>query len=306
MQTTEKIRKEIGRLKGIIARQEKYLEESNRKSISELNGKIRENKETLNKLLDDFEQVVTEFAEYRYFEFIKWINAHKKTIVTIKNFIKSPHFERKIYTEERLKIISEIYASWTQFADTKQLPETHLLPDYEIFYEILQYKTKLKDRDIPVGKIEEIEKLRQEITALSKKQFYNDAVLDKGSAWGATNEIIDKAEQDYKIISSKTAQKEKALDVVIYKTELTEPEVIEKWIFIHGLTCVSIIMLAFTSSADIIQKDSTRLFVADETFYLWKNLSRNDKRYIIPNTYYLSDYDLIFNKILHSDFMRYV
>ena len=62
------------------------------------------------------------------------------------------------------------------------------------------------------------------------------------------------------------------LKILIKKLELTDTETVNKWILLHFLTCVSVIILTFTKSASTIQKDTTTLFVADKTFYLWKNM----------------------------------
>ena len=175
VQKIEKLRIEISKLKTIILGQEECIEEQ-ATAVEEdfyyyeiVKKEKCENEQKLNNLLENFNNVVTEVKQNQYFELVKWINLHKETITTIKNFIKSIHFEGKTYTGERTDLVSKIHTSWDRFIDTKQVPETHLLPDYEIFYEILQYKNKLKNKDIPTEEINKIEKLRQEIAVLSKK-----------------------------------------------------------------------------------------------------------------------------------------
>jgi len=292
---------EIDDLRKRIHSQNNYIKNyrKNDDFLVRFKEKKKVNETELQKLLADFNYFVLTTTENNETEFILWINFHKDIIKSIENFSNFINQKRE-YSEKRRNYVKNIKTAWDNFFTDKKLPDTFLGEDYKLFCDLKKagINNLNKLSVIYNNEISELEKHRQELTILSKQLFQMDTIIDKGTSWGASNEAIDKAYEDIKIVDKENREKETYLNSLIEKIFNKNPEIIEEWQLLHLYTCISIIDFAYTADASRIENDSTRLFVTDETFYLWKNVLNEKMKFIIPNTYFLSDYDTFFNKVL--------
>ncbi len=293
MKDLEKLRKEIQKLNTQVFDAISYLKDNefiDDETKANIQAKIDENKENAKNLLINFNKTVAKGGN----KISEFVDFHKKIIQKIKNFHTIQLTDNQKYTKERLAIMDEITEGWNNFENTGILPDTYKIEEYELFVEIAKFENSIDIKNISYERIAELEKIRQDIMTLSRMQFENDTILDKGEAWGASKETIDKAQKDYRLVADELSENDFKLRTLISETD---KNILHQWILFHLYTCADIINIMSVEKGEY---DSTRLMVADETFYEWKNILSQDKKYVIPNVYYLRDYDKFFNFVFNN------
>ena len=112
--------------------------------------------------------------------------------------------------------------------------------------------------------INKIEKNRQEIFDVTKENVALDYFLDKISY--GTPEEYQKASNDYKENRKRIDYLSKKLSKIIKELKIESKKLVEKWVQIHIETCTEIIYSSENQTPEKVKQDSTRIFVAKETF----------------------------------------
>ncbi len=146
----------------------------------------------------------------------------------------------------------------------------------------------------------EIEEIRRKIFEQSKKILSLDIYLER--AQGVTPKERRKAENDIAELKKLRQKTLKILSNLVSNTKENYNELFKDWVQIHIKTCIDIIEYAKNAKASVFDKDSTKIFVANQTKQKWENVLLGKELYVIPNVYYLEDYDKFFDKIAEKYF----
>lgn len=299
----EKYRRDIDILKNKINIQEEYIREyeNDKETIENVEKKMNLYIISLEKLNNDFQNCIFK-TKNNDKTLTSWVNNHIEVVNNINNFFKIKFQKPVKYTSNRVEVLANIKTSWHNFVSSQILPNTYLIEDYNLFFDIrkIENEYKINSTFIPNSKIKDIESLRQEISVLEKLNLKNDTILDKGSTWGMSNNEINRAEKDFPIISDKIKSLDSKLNSLISKISDEQPKVINKWILLHLYTCIAVIADSYTTNIGQNKPDLVRLGLASDIFYEWKSILSSKNKYIIPNVYYLDDYNEIFNEMLEQ------
>jgi len=301
IQKFENFRTEINKIKKTIKVQEDHIIKNKHKGeiINRIKEKLNENLIKLSCLNNEFKEFINAELKTNPGLITERIKYHSNLIKQIEEFSKERCLGERMYTHERRSNIKQLKKSWIDFRDKIYLPDTYLIPEYELIHKLNLRETinKYTNLNFSSHKIQEIEQTRQSITSLSKENSLNDMKLDKGSAWGVSEKEIEEASKSYSVIAKEIKLKDHEIENVLMDIGHNSPEIIDLWVSLHLLTCISIVNLADTESANIIDREDVRISLAGETFNQWEQINAKNIRYIIPNTYYLLDYDSHFNEI---------
>lgn len=143
-------------------------------------------------------------------------------------------------------------------------------------------------------RITKIEEIRHEIFEVSKKLLSLDIYLER--AQGVPQEEYDNAEKEYKRLRLRKEDLQDILSAYVRKMREEDFDLFQDWVQIHINTCTEIINYAKNPDAGSFDKDSTRIYVAKETKQEWESVLKGEKFFVIPNVYYLTDYDKFFDK----------
>jgi len=297
----EEKKNEIDSIRISIRNSNKYIIRFRRseKYVNKYKKLKSDNETKLQKSLINFNHFILEIIKTDREELVLWINFHKDVIRRIEDFSNLFNQKRE-YTQERINCIKNVKNAWSSFIFNRKLPNTSVCADYKLVFNLKKSEiNNFNNLDFNYkNEILEFEEIRQELTSLSKQLSQMDTIFDKGASWGASNEAIEKAYEDIKVIDAKYKEKENLLYSIIEKFNTKNPKIIEEWQVLHLYTCISIIDFAYTKNASRIQNDSTRLSITNDTYFLWKDVITKKTDFKISITNLLSDYDLFFNELL--------
>ena len=136
----------------------------------------------------------------------------------------------------------------------------------------------------------ELEKYHKKIFQLSKMNLNLELMLEKSTFMGIKKDVVEKETVNFNNNLKKIEEYKSKILEIINKTEHSK---YEYWVEMNIKTCKSI----FEIEQNKKNPDSTRIFSARETVQEWREKIL-EKKYLIPNTYYLYDYFDFYDEIV--------
>lgn len=139
-------------------------------------------------------------------------------------------------------------------------------------------------------KIKEAEKLRQEIFGNNKQMLGLDIQLERSLG---SDDDLEKAARTYNQLLKRNGTLKTTLNQKLLALHTNHPVCYRQYVDFHIY-----VLTAMALHEKQKEKDSTRLFVINETIQQWQNIAQNDDLFVICNTYYTADHSQWVNSLL--------